>query len=279
MNKVSRGVLLMIGSVFCFAIVNALAKGMKHIPVHELVFFRSVVSFAFASYYVKKHHIYFWGNNKFWLIMRGLMGLIALLMFFSTIMHMPLASASTIQYLSPIFTVLLATQMNNQKVKHIQWLYFAIAFIGAALIKGFDSRISTYWMLVGVGSALFAGLAYNSIIKSKGTDHPMTIVLYNPMVAIPITGIWCLFDWQNPIGLEWLYLLIMGIFAHIAQFLMTKALHSDVASKVTPWNYFGAIFALFFGYFFFKEEIVLLSFVGMALVGVGLALNSRVQHQ
>ncbi len=277
MSNESRGVMLMIGSVFCFAIVNVIAKMHPHIPVHELILFRSIVSFIFAAAYVKHYGISFWGNNKFWLIMRGLMGLTALLLFFSTVMNMPLASASTIQYLSPVFTVLIATQLNNQKVRTIQWLFFVMAFIGTILIKGFDTRVSTFWLLVGVTSAFFAGIAYNSIIKSKGTDHAMTIVLYNPMVAIPITGIWCLFDWTTPTPTEWIWMFVMGVFAHLAQYFMTLALHSDVASKIAPWNYFGAIFAIIFGYFFFDEKVVLLSIFGMILVIVSVILNSRVQ--
>ncbi len=267
----------MVASVFCFAVVNAIAKSHAHIPVHELILFRSVISFLFAASFIKYYGISFWGNNKFWLIMRGLMGLIALMLFFSTVMNMPLASASTIQYLSPVFTVLIATQLNQQKVKPIRWLFFAVSFIGAAMIKGFDSRVSGFWLMIGVASAFFAGLAYNSIIKSKGTDHAMTIVLYNPMVAIPITGIWCFYHFVTPVGLEWLWLIFMGIFAHAAQYLMTLALHSDVASKIAPWNYFGAIFAVIIGYFFFGEEIYLLSFLGMLLVVMGVVLNAKVK--
>jgi drug/metabolite transporter (DMT)-like permease len=210
--------------------------------------------------------------------MRGLMGLIALLLFFSTVMNMPLASASTIQYLSPVFTVLIATQLNDQKVRPVQWVFFLIAFIGAAMIKGFDTRVSIEWLLIGITSAFFAGLAYNSIIKSKGTDHAMTIVLYNPMVAIPITGIWCFYDYVPLHGLEWLWMLVMGIFALAAQYFMTLALHSDVASKITPWNYFGAIFALIIGFFFFDEEIAWLSVMGMLLVVTGVILNARVKR-
>lgn len=272
-----RGIVLMLGSVFCFALVNTIAKLHAHIPVHELVLSRAIISFIIASYYIKKKGIPYWGNNKFWLIMRGLMGVIALLLFFSTIMNMPLASASTIQYLSPVFTVLLATQLNNQKVKPIQWIYFIISLIGTAMIKGFDTRVSLYWLGVGILSAVFTGLAYNSIIKSKGTDDPMTIVLYNPIVAIPITGIMCLFDFVMPVGIEWLWLIALGILGHIAQYLMTLALHTDVASKVTPWNYFGAVFALLLGYFIFDEEVVWLSMVGMLFVVTGVILNARVK--
>ncbi|MFZ4784788.1 MAG: DMT family transporter [Flavobacteriales bacterium] len=273
----AQGILYMVFSVFCFAVVNAIAKAHSHIPVHEIILFRSVVSFVYCAVYVRYFHISFWGNNHFWLVMRGLMGFVALTMFFMTVMHMPLASASTIQYLSPVFTVLIATQLNNQQVKPVQWIYFAIALVGAVMIKGFDHRVELQWLLVGVASAFFAGLAYNSIIKSKGTDHPMTIVMYNSMVALPLAGTWCLFDWVTPVGLEWFYFLIMGIFAQAAQYFMTLALHSDVASKIAPWNYFGAVFALLIGSFFFHEDIVWLSALGMSLVVVGVVLNARVK--
>lgn len=267
----------MLGSVFCFAIVNAIAKSHSHLPVHELVLSRGIVSFIIASYYVKSKGIPYWGNNKFWLVMRGLMGVAALLLFFSTIMHMPLASASTIQYLSPVFTVLIATQMNNQSVKPVQWIYFGIALVGTAMIKGFDARVSMYWLGIGVLSALFTGLAYNSIIKSKGTDHPMTIVLYNPLVSIPITVGMCFYEFVLPQGVEWLWLLALGLIGHVAQYLMTLSLHTDIASKVTPWNYFGAVFALLIGYFLFDETIVWMSLLGMLLVVTGVILNARVK--
>ncbi len=84
----------MLIAVVCFAGVNAMAKWMDRIPVHELVFFRSLVSLAFCIWYVRRYRLSPWGNNRKWLILRGLFGLAALLLFFSTLKHMPLASAT-----------------------------------------------------------------------------------------------------------------------------------------------------------------------------------------
>jgi drug/metabolite transporter (DMT)-like permease len=267
----------MLTSVFFFAIMNALAKYFQNIPAHELIFFRSFFSIVFSVSYLRAHHINVWGNNKPWLIVRSLMGGIALFLFFLTLKHMPLASASTIQYLSPVFTVLLATQINKQVVRPIQWLYFAISFVGAAIIKGFDERVETTWLLVGIASAFFAGLAYNAIIKSKGTDHPMVIVFYVPLVAFPATGIACLYEWVWPAGIEWLLLLAMAICAQAGQYFTTLALHSDKASRIAPLNYLGAVFAITFGYFIFDETVNVMAIGGMLLVVLGVILNSRVR--
>jgi drug/metabolite transporter (DMT)-like permease len=272
-----RGALFMLLAVSCFAVVNGIAKWLDHIPVHELVFFRSLVSLAYCLWFVRKHKLDPRGNNRKWLILRGLFGLVALMLFFSTIKHMPLATATVIQYLSPLFTIYLASKWNNQSVRPIQYLYFLLAFCGIILIRGWDGQIDTFWLIAGVLSSFFAGLAYNAIIKAKGTDHPMIIVMYFPLVALPITGIWCMAEWVTPVGWDWFGLLIMGAMTQVAQYATTMALHSDDASKVTPWNYFGAIFALLIGFVFFGEIPLPVSILGMGLIVTGVLLNARVK--
>jgi|GEM_PF-5338240 len=43
--------------------------------------------------------------------------------------------------------------------------------------------------MAGIGSALFAGVAYNFIRRARDTDHPVVVVLYFPMVAIPMMAV------------------------------------------------------------------------------------------
>ena len=141
--------------------------------------------------------------------MRGVFGTIALSMFFYTLQQIPLASAVTIQYLSPIFTALFAAIFLKEKMKLKQWIYFAIAFGGVALLKGFDERVSLSFMLVGIISAMFSGMAYTCIRQLKETDHPLVVVFYFPLLATPIMGVLSYFQWVKPIGKDWLILLLM----------------------------------------------------------------------
>lgn len=276
-GRKNSGVIYMLTAVFFFAVMNASAKKLHHLPSHELVFFRSIFVFFITLYFILKHKVPLIGNNHKWLFLRGVSGLTALLMFFMTLKNMPIASATSLQYLSPIFTVIFASYLNNQPVKKIQWFYFAMAFSGVLMIKGFDERVSIGWLSVGVLAALIAGFAYNSIIKCKATDHAYTIVIHLTLVSIPVTGIWCLFDFVMPYGLDWLYIVFMGISTQIAQFYSTKALMAGNAADITPWNYTGAIFAVFSGYLFFGESIGLMALLGMAVIAVALILNSKVQ--
>ena len=203
----------------------------------------------------------------------------ALFLFFLTVKHMPLASATTIQYISPVFTVLLATQMMREKVRPIQWALFVVAFIGVMMIKGFDDRVSFFYLTIGIVSALISGLAYNAIRKCRLTDHPLVVVLYFPLIATPIMGLACLtFGWVTPSGIQWPLLLIMGVFTQIAQLYMTKALHADHSSRIMPFKYFGVIYAIGIGFFFFGERLPFLSILGIGLVLLGVILNAFVKN-
>ncbi|MFN3917097.1 MAG: DMT family transporter [Flavobacteriales bacterium] len=273
------GIHYIILSTLSFSVVNLLVKLLPHIPVNELVFFRSIISLAICAFLVKKLRIPFWGNNKQWLLIRGLFGAAGLTLFFYTIKNMPIASATTLQYLSPVFTVVIAMFLLKERVEPFRWLFFLLAFLGVILIKGIDEKIETSTVIIGVLSAALSGVAYNAIIKCRNTDHPLTIVMYFPLIATPIMGVWCLFQWVMPIGTDWVLLLVIGIFTQIAQVFMTKALHSDKSSRIVPFKYLGSIYALLYGYFIFFEELSILNLIGIAVILVSVVSNAMIKYK
>lgn len=263
----------MLISVLGFALMNLTVKFLGRLPATELVLFRSMISLALSAYFIRRRNIPFFGNNKKYLILRGLCGVTALSMFFYTLQKLPLGSAITLQYLSPIFTALFGMLLLGEKVKPVQWLFFLVSFIGIAIIKGFDTRITPLLFAFGIGSALFAGLAYVFIRKVKDTDHPLTVVLYFPLVATPVMAVISLFNWETPMGWEWLLLLLMGILTQIAQIYMTKALQSAEVSEITSLKYLGVIFALGFDFLIFDVIYRPLALAGIAMVLGGVVLN------
>lgn len=268
-----RGVTFMLISVVCFALMNLVVKFLGHIPATELVFFRSLVSLILSLHFLLRRNISPWGNQKKWLILRGVFGVTALTTFFYTLQHLPLAAAITLQYLSPIFTAILAVALLGEKVKGYQWLFFLISFAGIAIIRGFDERIDTTFVLLGIGSALFAGLAYSAIGKLKKSDHPVVIVFYFPLIATPIMGVVSLFYWVTPIGWDWLLLIAMGVLTQIAQVYMTKAFQSTDLSALAGMKYLGVVFALSFDFFIFGVRYAPLTLLGIAMVISGVLLN------
>lgn len=263
----------MLISVLGFSLMNLTVKYLDRLPATELVLFRSIISLFLSLYFIRRRNLSPWGNQKIYLIGRGVSGVIALSLFFYTLQKLPLGSAITLQYLSPIFTALFGIFILKEKVKWWQWLFFGISFGGIALIKGFDSEISPLLFVLGISSSIFAGLAYNFIRKVKNTDHPLVVVLYFPLIATPVMGIISLFNWVNPIGWEWGLLLLMGILTQIAQINMTKALQLVEANEITGFKYLGVILALGFDFFLFGYTYEWPVLVGMVLVVSGVLLN------
>ena len=98
----------MLISSFAFSIMTLFVKFIDGIHAFEIIFFRSVFSLIFSLTYLKIKKIAPLGNNKKYLILRGVFGVTALTLFFITLQKIPLANAVTIQYLSPIFTAIFA---------------------------------------------------------------------------------------------------------------------------------------------------------------------------
>ena len=104
---VSKGVKYMLLSTFIFAVMNVLIKYVPNIPAIEIILFRSIVSFVMSGVALKSQRVPLLGNNKKILLFRGLAGALALMMFFTTLKEIPLASAVTLMFLGPIFTAIL----------------------------------------------------------------------------------------------------------------------------------------------------------------------------
>lgn len=256
-----------------FAIMNVFVKLLPTIPAVEIVFFRSLVSFVISYAFLKSAKVPIFGNNKKWLIARGLAGALGLTLYFYTLQNIPLASAVTIQFMSPIFTSILGIYIVKEKVKPAQWIFYLMAFVGIIIIQGFDPRISLNMFLIGIAGAVFAGLAYNFIRKINNTEHPLVIVFYFPLVTLPIAGLYSVFNWVMPVGIEWIILILVGILTQIAQYFMTKSYQAEDLSKVASLKYLSIIYALGFGFVFFDEQFNWLVYLGITLILSGVILN------
>ena len=288
----------MIGSGLCFMIVNFFVKILgsgesnsllpiySKFPTHELVLFRSIISFSISAYLLKKRNLSILGTNRKGLFVRGFSGMIALTLFFYTIHHLPIAIASTLQYLAPIFTIVLAALFVKEKISILQWICILIALLGVGMI-GFSKvdlhvhsiPISWEWVSIGIISSIFSGIAYISVVKLKTTETPLNIVIYFPMLSLPVMGIWSLFDFVVPQYEEWIYLFLLGIFTQIAQVLMTKAFLTGDVGIITPFQYLGSIYALFIGYYLFDENLANFSLIGIFLILIGVLINVLVKRK
>ena len=263
----------MLAATFFFALMNVCIKKIMHVPPMEVTFFRCLISMVFCFGIVAHDKLDWRGSNRARLIARGVAGTTAVYTFIITLQHLPLAPAVTIQYTSPIFTLLIATVVLKEAIRPIQILFFLMSFAGVILIKGFNGEISLWYLMVGVFSAFCSGIAYNLVRSLKEKEHPIVVVLHFQLVGTVIGLVGCFFDWQMPQGTDWLYLILTGVLTQLGQTNLTKALQSERVAITSSLNYIGILYALIFGVFFFNESYTMSILTGIILVVAGVLLN------
>jgi drug/metabolite transporter (DMT)-like permease len=282
LKVLSEGVKFMALSTFAFSLANVCVKQIPHIPAMETVFFRCFFGTAFCFYGLKKAGVDWHGTNRVLLFARGVFGTAALYLFFLTLQNMPLASAMTIQYLSPIFTTFVAIFLLKEKATAIEWLFYAVAFSGVFFIQKFDTRISPLYLILGIFSAFCSAVAYNLVRKLRQQEHPLTVVLHFQLVGMIVGAIFTIFQWKMPTVLDLAYLFLIGVFSQLGQIYLTKALQREKAASVAIINYTGLIYGLGFGWILFEESQSVGAIFGMFLVVAGVTasvLYGRKQKQ
>lgn len=260
-------------STLAFSLANVFVKQVSHIPAMEVVFFRCLVASTFCFIGLYRAGADWRGSNRTMLLLRGLFGTTALYLFFTTLQNIPLASAMTIQYLSPIFTSIIAIFVLRENVRAMQWVFYAIAFAGVVLIERFDARISLFFLVLGIVSAVCSGVAYNLVRSLREKEHPLTVVLHFQLVGVIAGFVSLFFDWKMPSGWDWFYLFLIGVFSQLGQIFLTNALQRERVAGVAIVNYTGLVYALLIGSFVFGEVQTVESLLGMLLVVVGVLLS------
>jgi drug/metabolite transporter (DMT)-like permease len=270
---ITEGVRAMFLSTLAFALANVFVKQVSHLPTMEIVFFRCAFGVVFCYVGLRKAGAGWRGSNRKLLLMRGLFGTTALYLFFLTVKEIPLASAMTIQYLSPIFTTITAIFLLKERVKPVQWLFYAMAFAGVLFVEQFDTRVTLLFLAIGIVSAFFSAVAYNLVRTLREREHPLTVVLHFQLVGLIVGFLFTIFNWEMPTGWDWFYLFLIGVFSQLGQIFLTNALQRERAASVAIVNYTGLTYGLLIGWFVFGEAQTVESLLGMLFVVVGIVLS------
>ena len=263
---------MFLATVF-FMIVKIGVKLLPNIPPMEIVFFRCLISFLITYFLLKRKNVSSLGNNRNLLFLRVLFGTIGLYLYFVILQEIPLATASTLIYLTPFFTSIVGIIVLNEKMNIFQWLFLSVAFFGIILIQGFDARVSMESVLMGASGSLCAAFAYNIIRYLKDKEDSLVLMIYFPMIACPIGAFISYFNWVSPSLYEYIILILIGVFTQFAQYFMTRSYQSAEVSKVSVISYIEIVFVIAIGSVFFNENFNYLVYIGMFLVTFGVVFN------
>lgn len=259
---------------FLFALMGVLVKlASIRFSAPELVFYRSL--FGLLSIYVVIVLM-----NRQWLAplatrhsvshaTRGLTGFLALVMYFYGIAHLPLPTAITLNYTSPLFLAAITAWWLKERHGHGLAAAVVIGFAGVLmLLKPGWGGPGMLAMLAGLLSGLFAGLAYLNVRNLGRQGEPeWRIVFYFALISTLGGAVWMASaGFAVPGAADLPLLLAMGATGTLGQLAMTRAYRVGNTLAVGALAYSTVGFAALYGVLIFGDRLPLEAWLGMLLI-------------
>ncbi|HDY7993815.1 TPA: DMT family transporter [Vibrio vulnificus] len=275
------GVRYMILSALGFALMSASVKyvSVHGIPLFEIVAARALVSLIISYLDVKRKGISVWGNNKRWLFARGAVGTLALMCVYYAVTALPLAEATILQYVHPVFTALLAVLFLKERVQPATLACIVLCLLGVftMVYPSFDASGVCELPMLSVGIALLgafgSSIAYVIVRKLSRTEDSSVIIFYFPLVALPVSAMLIGDDFVVPDITLILILILVGIFTQVGQFGLTKAMQTQTAGNASAYSYVQIVFSALLGVVLFNEVPSIWTLLGASLIVTGALIN------
>jgi drug/metabolite transporter (DMT)-like permease len=256
---------------FLFAAMGVFVKiGSTQFGAAELAFYRSLVTFvsvlAIVRYNkgtVRTPHI---GMH----LIRAVVGAVSLIGYFHAIGELPLATAQTLNYTSPIFLAIGTVVVLGERFSGKLVAAILLGFAGVALLlrptfqEGKEGAA-----LIGLFSGVFASWAYLSVRALGRLGEPdWRVVFWFGLVAAVICAAWQAatstfhpLRWDN----AWI-LLGMGAAGTLAQLAMTRAYRTGNTLVVSALSYSTLVFGALATALVWNERMAALEWAGMLVI-------------
>ncbi|WEY40937.1 DMT family transporter [Paraburkholderia sp. SUR17] len=276
-----RSIALVLASMFCFAVVDALGKFVAlAYPANEVTFFRMLFGLVPALALCMRGtplSARLRGMDVRGQTIRAITLLGASALFFAGLPYLPLGEAVSIAYSETLLVIVLAPFLLKEPLTARDALAALVGFAGVLLVVrpggGQSSWLGPVLLLC---SALCGALSIIQIKRIHARDDSALTVLFFTSVGTVVMGASLPFSWRTP-ALDGLAVMaLLGAFATVAQYLMTVAFREADASVLAPYNYTSVAWAALFGYVAWGEAIGVVSLAGIALiVGSSIAVAIR----
>ena len=191
---------------------------------------------------------------------------------FAAAAFIPLADATAISFLNPVFAMLLAIPLLGEKVGPIRWTAAVIALLGAVILSRPGSGALEAGALLALGAAILLGSELIIIKILSGREHRLQILLLNNIIGLAIATFAVLFVWQSPSFDQWLALAAIGVLMAAAQACFVNAVARADASFVAPFFYAALAFAALYDWVVFGVVPDRVSIIGAVIILAGAGL-------
>jgi drug/metabolite transporter (DMT)-like permease len=276
----TAGILWMLATMFCFITLDAI---MKHLlESYSLVqvtwgrfFFATIIAIIVCGRRLPALAI---SQAPGLQALRSVLLMVTTGLFNAGIRWVPLATATTIMFLSPILVTVLSIPLLSEKVGLRRWMGVVIGFMGAVIVvQPWDSSLGG----LGLGALFLLAAAltnanYQIFTRKVRHDEQLTSLLYTATAGAVVTTAIVPWFWERPDTAGWALLAGSGLMGGIGHLCLIKALQLAPASVVAPFSYSSLVWATLFGLIIWGEWPDLWTWVGAALIiGSGLYIFHR----
>ncbi len=268
--KQYKGIFYIIVSAFCFALMNVFVRLSGDLPSVQKSFFRNFVAFLFAAVIMLRRRIPLRcksGNFRY-LLLRSVFGTLGILCNFYAVDHLVLADASMLNKMSPFFAIIFSYIILKEKVRPVQALAVAGAFIGSLfIIKPSLLNMDLIPSLIGLAGGIGAGAAYTMVrlLGERGEEGPRIVCVFSGFSCV-VTLPFLIFDYHAMTWQQLGILLLAGLSAAGGQFAITAAYCHAPAKEISVYDYSQIIFSAILGFVIFGQLPDMFSWLGYVTI-------------
>lgn len=242
----------MVGAAASFAVMAGAAKMTPSIPPMEKIFARSVISVALTLWALRGAGAAARPKRPARMLLRGVLGFVALWSYFECIARIPLGVAVTVYNTAPLWAGLVGLFFLKEPFHGRQAVSILIGLAGVALIGGLSADVTWDGVAFGLACSVLSASAYTTVrLMNREGEHPMTIVLCFPLVSLPLAAGLAFAPGGGgmvmPRGWDWFWLAVLGFATQGGQVCLTYALRHLSAARATQIGYVGVVFAMAIG--------------------------------
>ena len=279
-SAVGKGILYMVGAVSLFAIQNAVVKDLVgQYPVQQVVFFRYFFGLIPVLLLVAHMHSGLSVLRTSMLgrhIFRGLLGVGATTGIFYGFRSLPLAEATSIAFVTPIFITVLGVFVLKEAVGWRRWSAILVGLGGVLIILRPGAGVIDPAALIILAACFAVAVTLVMSRQMSRKECPATIAFHFTWVSALVSGVAMLWGWQTPSLADLSMFLLLGLLGGSAYILVVRAYAAAPGSIIAPFDYLHIIWASMLGFFVWGDVPGLNVALGAAVViGSGLYILHR----
>ena len=203
---------------------------------------------------------------------RTLGGWAGLTLMFASVAYIPLADATAISFINPVFGMIFAIPFLGERVGKWRWLAAGISLIGAMILLRPTPDSFQPAALLALAAAVILGAELNVIKKLTSRESPFSILFVNNAIGVGIAGVAVIWVWQAPMPTQWVLMATLGVAMAVAQTCFVNAMARADASFVAPFSYGTLIFAALYDVVFYDVIPDHVTLLGAAIIILGALL-------